>query len=122
MGAEAEAEGTDFPQSKMFCFHEGEKKVLAMTRRGDPTAERQMPSNREIMPEFPTRSRLLITQGTNAGASMAALSSVLWAGAGTVVRTERCLDFIAVAMGDSGVVLTNTLSSQLLFICPHLTL
>lgn len=93
-----------------------------MTRRGDPIAERQMPPNRERLPEFPTRSRLLITRGTNAGARMAALSSVLWAGAGTVVWTERRLAFIDVAMGDSGVVVRITLNHQLLFTCSHLTL
>jgi hypothetical protein len=93
-----------------------------MTRRGDPTAERQMPPNRERLPELPTRSRLLITRGTNAGASMAALSSVLWAGAGTVAWTERWLAFIAVAMGDSAVVVGIALNHPLLFICSHLTL
>lgn len=53
---------------------------------------------------------------------MAALSSVLWAGAGTVAWTERWLAFIAVAMGDSAVVVGIALNHPLLFICSHLTL
>lgn len=77
-----------------------------------------MPPNGEILPEFPTRSRLLITQGTNAGASMALFCSILWADAGTAVSTERCLAFIAAALGDSGAAVRVTLHKPLLFICP----
>lgn len=36
--------------------------MASKERSGDPTAERLMPPNREILPEFRTRSRLLITR------------------------------------------------------------
>lgn len=77
-----------------------------------------MPPNREIPPEFPTRSRLLITRGTNAGAGAALFRSILWAGAGIAVLTERCLAFIVAALGDSGAAVGVTLYNQLLFHLP----
>lgn len=122
MGAEAEAEGTDFPRRKMFCFHKKKKESPLLwqvkERSGDPTAERLMPPNRETLPEFPTRSRLLITRGTHAEAGAALFRSIPWAGAGIAVLTERGLAFIVAAPGDSGAAVGVTLYSQLLFHLP----